>query len=75
VEVFGAVLADLIADFESEEGARLAPDDAVQLLALAAHQKLLAETGGQLPRSGGHAYAEIVAPPPVTVRSQLDVKF
>jgi hypothetical protein len=75
MEPFGAVLAEVLSDFEAAASEGLPPDDAVQRLSLAAHHTLLAQTGGQLPRQGAHAYAESVAPPPVAVRSQLDVRY
>ena len=75
MEQFGAVLAGVLADFEAAQGEASLPEDAVERLSLDAHQMVVAQNGGQLARPGLHAYADAVAPPPLSIRPQLDVKF
>ena len=72
---FGAVLAETLQEMEAAELMDLVPEDAVQRLSLEAQQAVVSQTGGPLPRVGGHNYRMLVVTPPAEPRSQLDVRF
>lgn len=72
---FGAVLREAITEMETAETTELEPEDVVLRLALAAHYAITAETGGPLPRVGGHAYLNSTTTQPAATQRQLDVRY
>lgn len=72
---FGAILRDTITEMEGAEAADLIFEDLIQRLSLDALHAVTVQTGGPLPRVGGHAYQVAAVTPPATVPSQLDVRY
>jgi hypothetical protein len=72
---FGSILAEALMEMESAALAGLQPEDAVERLSLAAHLAITSQTGGPLPRMGGHVYVLGAVTPPATTHPQLDVRF
>lgn len=72
---FGAVLAETLMEMEQAEMMDLVLEDAVQRLSLEAHQAVVSQTGGPLPRVGVHVYRETAVTPPASAGPGLDVRF
>lgn len=72
---FGILLAETLAEMEAAEIMDLVPGDAVERLSLEAHQAVVSQTGGPLPRVGGHIYRTSAVTPPAQTRTQLDVRY
>lgn len=72
---FGVLLAETLQEMEAAEIMDLMPDDAVERLSLAAHHAVVSQTGGPLPRVGGHVYRTTAVTPPAQTRTQLDVRY
>lgn len=72
---FGAVLAETLMEMEEAERMDFVQEDAVQRLSLEAHQAVVSQTGGPLPRVGVHVYRETAVTPPAPTHTGLDVRF